>query len=150
MKYFIKINLTSYFILKINSNCLTFPTFTTCVFPILYWIRLIRWISWIKLEQVKHDWRVMKPALCLLLTVAFLVFWLWWLTDNQGVMSSSLTKVFLILFFFHLISWIRLKIGIGDICTKESLGSKTICFSAKLPAHPHIHIINALKTTYLH
>ena len=34
-------------------------------------IELIRWIRWIQLESVKHDWRLLKAFLCLPLTVGF-------------------------------------------------------------------------------
>ena len=43
------------------------------VFPILYWISWISRIRWIKLELVKHDWKV--AFLCLPLTA-----------DSPGVM----------------------------------------------------------------
>ena len=42
-------------------------------FPILYKIRLIGRISWIKLEPVKHDWKILKVFLCFPLTVGSLV-----------------------------------------------------------------------------
>ena len=50
-----------------------FKDYIIGVFPVLYWISLISRIKWIKLESVKHDWRLLKAFLRLPLTVDFLV-----------------------------------------------------------------------------
>ena len=48
-------------------------------FPIWYWIRLNRWIQWIRLEPVKHDSRLLKDFLCLPLTIESSVMMVgWW------------------------------------------------------------------------
>ena len=43
------------------------------VFPILDYIPLIKWISWIQLEPVECEWELLKVFLCLPLTVGALV-----------------------------------------------------------------------------
>ena len=40
-----------------------------CVFSILYYINWTSRIRWIQLESVKHDWRLLKAFLCLILKV---------------------------------------------------------------------------------
>ena len=83
--------------------------FYDCLWSLL-WLWKWQWrISWIKLESVKHDWRLLKVFLYLPLTVTYLFCGVmvmmpgWWSVD-----SSSLTKVFLIWsFFFHLISFLE-------------------------------------------
>ena len=49
-------------------------------FPILYWIRLMRRISRIQLEPVKHDWRLLKVFSThswLFRVIVFFLFWFW-------------------------------------------------------------------------
>ena len=60
------------------------------VFPILFWISLIRRLSWIKLEPDIHALSLLKAFLCIPLT-----------TDNQKIGSVNLRGVFLFLKLWH-------------------------------------------------
>ena len=76
------------------------------VSPILYWIHSIRRITWIQLEPVIHDWRLLNTFLSLSSTHSWLFSVLviipdWWSVGCEFKRHRNLFE----LIFCHLISW---------------------------------------------